>query len=127
MKLSDAVQAYHKLKAKREEMKARHKDELATVVDKMSLIETAIMKFLNATGQTSAKTAYGTPYISKLTTVTVVDRDAFMEFIREGGNENFLASAANKEAVQEYMAEHKATPPGVKVTTKRKVNIPRGK
>lgn len=123
VKLDDVVRKYVELRRERDAMKKRHKEELEPLTEKMERIETAIMKFFQKTGQNSAKTDHGTPYIQKRVSATVADRDAFLAFVMENESLEFLENRVNKTAVQQYMEDNEEVPPGIKVSTQQVINI----
>jgi len=126
-KLNAAVKKYLDLRDERDAIKQRHKEELAGITDQMKKIEFAIQKFFHKTGQKSAKTDAGTPYLQTRVTATVADPEQFFAFVRDTDGFDFLENRANKTAVQAYMEEHDEPPPGVRVTTQQVVNINRSK
>lgn len=127
IKLDTVVAKYIALRDERDALKKRQAVELAAITDQMDRIEAAIHKFLQKTGQTSARTTAGTPYIQTRVSATVADRDEFFAFVRENDAFEFLENRVNKTAVQQYMEDNEETPPGIKVTSTQVVNITRSK
>jgi len=121
--LDKATEAYLKLREKKSQIQQRHKEELKPINEKMERIENAILAHFQKTGQQSAKTAHGTPYIKNREHASVADREAFMGFVLEGGHLQFLENKANISAVREFIAEHDEPPPGVKFTSEPKVYV----
>lgn len=127
MKLDEAVAKFIELRDERDALKKRHSRELEAITDKMDRIQNAILKLFQRTGQKSARTTAGTPYIQTRVSASVADRDAFLQFVRDNDAFEFLENRVSKTAVQQYMEEREETPPGVKVTTMQVINITRGK
>jgi len=127
MKLDEAVAKFIELRDERDALKKRHSAELKVITDKMERIQGAIMRLFQKTGQDSAKTAAGTPYLQTRVSASVADRDAFLKFVRENDAYEFLENRVSKTAVQQFMEEREEVPPGVKVTTMQVLNVTRSK
>jgi len=125
MKIDELIQKYLKLREAKQEKEAEHKAELKPITNAMTKIEQMLLSEFSETGQESAKTAFGTAYVSTRTSAKVANRDEFLEFVTREGAWSFLESRVNKTAVDEYMAEHEELPPGVDVTRSMTVNIRR--
>jgi hypothetical protein len=123
MNIDDATQAYLRMRDRVKQIKEKHKQELAPFNEKMDKIESALLKYFSEKGMQSCRTKHGTPYITERMSVKVVDREAYLAYVLENNALPFLESKANTTAVKEYMEEHEDTPPGVKVTVERKVNV----
>lgn len=75
-----------------------------------------VLAALNEVGVTSAKATGG----HRVETVTrtslkVVDREAFFDFVFASGDDSFLQARAGEEAVAEYLKEHNELPPGIEM------------
>jgi hypothetical protein len=123
MQLDDLVNTYLQLKDRKAAMKKVYTERVAPIDKKMADIEAQILKHFQETGQISAKTAYGTPYISLRESFTVADRDTYFEFVRQHEAWDMLESRANKTAVQAWKEEHGELPPGLNYRAERTVNI----
>ena len=100
----------------------------------MTAIEGALAIEMDRLQCDSIKTEFGTPYRSTIVTPKVTDRDKFMQavvddvvdFGAEAESLKFFTAAISKEAVKAYMEDHAdALPPGVEVTSFKKLNIRR--
>lgn len=127
MKIEDAVQLYIKLRDKKSDMKKAYDASVEAVDTKMQTIEAALLKHFHEVGQENAKTKYGTAYITRRLNASVSDRAIFLSFVLENNALEFIESKANTTAVKDYMEEHEAPPPGVKVSVTQKININRSK
>jgi len=127
MKLDEAVAKFIELRDERDALKKRQAAEVAVITEKMDRIQNAILKLFQKTGQKSAKTAAGTPYMQTRVSASVVDREAFLEFVRSNEAYDFLENRVNKTAVQQHMDDHEEPPPGVKVSTMQVINVTRSK
>lgn len=108
----------------RDDLKAREaafKEELAPLKQDMELIENALMKHLQDQGATSLKTSHGTPYISEVESIKIVDRDAVIDTIVEQGTWDVLNISVAKKNYRESGIEL----PGIEINTVRKLNIRR--
>jgi hypothetical protein len=126
-KLDSVVAKYIALRDERDALKKRQAAEVAVITDQMDRIEAAIMKFFLKSGQNSARTKSGTPYIQTRVAASVADRDAFLAFVQQEGAFEFLENRVNKTAVQQYMEDNEEAPPGIKVTSTQVLNITRSK
>ena len=109
---------------RRDEIKAReaeHKKDLAPLKQEMELIENALMKHLQDQGATSLKTGHGTPYISEVESIKIVDREAVLDTVAEQGAWDVLNVSVAKKNYRESGIEL----PGIEINTMRKLNIRR--
>jgi hypothetical protein len=88
----------------------------------METIETALMARLIVRGADNTKTEAGTAYKVEHMNIKVIDREKFLEYALNGGEDMLLASP-QKDAVRQYLDEHKANPPGVEATYFFDINV----
>ena len=88
----------------------------------METIETALMARLIQRGADNTKTEAGTAYKVEHMNIKVVDREKFLDYALNGGEDMLLASP-QKDAVRQYLDEHKANPPGVEVSFFADINV----
>lgn len=92
----------------------------------MQAIEGALAIALRDTGAESIKTEFGTVYTTRILTAKVADREAFLTYVLEYGETDFLTSAVSKDAVKAYMEKNDGQfPPGIEVGYMQNVNIRR--
>ena len=72
----------------------------------LETIETALMARLIQRGADNTKTEAGTAYKVEHLNVKVVDREKFLDYAMNGGEEMLLASP-QKDAVRQYLDEKK--------------------
>src|ERR1035437_1886275 len=96
--------------------------ELTPYKSGMETIETALMARLIQRGADNTKTEAGTAYKVDHMNVKVADREKFLEYALNGGEDMLLASP-QKDAVRQYLDEHKANPPGVEATYFFDINV----
>lgn len=125
MKLSDAVQLYIQLRDKKAELKAEYEAKVADIDEKLNALEAKLLQVFNETGMDSVRTEFGTAYVTTRNSVSVVDRDAFLSFVRETGDFSLLEVRPSRSAVPEFAAANGEPPPGVTMRTERVVNIRR--
>lgn len=125
MKLSELVAMYIECRDAKASLKAEYEEKLAPIEDKLSKIEAKLLEVFNATGMESVKTEHGTAYMSTRTTVSVADRDAFMEFVKSGDHWSMMEVRAAKTAVEQYKAANDDLPPGINWRSEVVVNIRR--
>lgn len=125
MKLSDAVKLYIQLRDKKAELKAEYEAKAADIDEKLGALEAKLLQTFNETGMDSVRTEFGTAYVTTRNSVSVVDRDAFLSFVRETGDFSLLEVRPSRSAVPEFAAANGEPPPGVTMRTERVVNIRR--
>lgn len=112
-------------------MNDEHAKKIKPFADAMDLIEGVFLaRFIERAGPegpANTKTEAGTAYRSRVATVKVVDRGAFLEHcIRnwQTGGSDMLQVGAVKDPVKQYLEEHEdARPPGVTVEWRTNINI----
>lgn len=125
MKLSELVAHYISMRDAKASLKAEYEEKLAPIEDKLNKIEAKLLEVFEQTGMESVKTDAGTAYKSTRTTVSVADRDAFMEFVKSGDHWSMMEIRAAKTAVEQYRAANDDLPPGVNWRSEVVVNIRR--
>lgn len=125
MKLSELVALYIECREEKASLKAEYDAKVTPVDEKMAKIEAKLLEVMDQTGMESVKTDAGTAYKSTRTTVSVADRDAFMEFIKDGDHWSMMEVRAAKTAVEQYKAANDELPPGLNWRAEVVVNIRR--
>lgn len=109
----ELVKFYIELRDRRAARKKTYVTEDDADKVKQEYIEGVLLQRYNAAGIESARTMYGTAFKSKLTTASVGDKDVFMNHVKQNSAFELLEVRCSKEAVQQYIDEHKELPPGV--------------
>lgn len=92
----------------------------------MQAIEGFLAITLREAGAESIKTEFGTVYTTRIMSAKVADREAFLTYVLEYGETDFLTSAVSKEAVKAYMEKNDGQfPPGIEVGYMQNVNVRR--
>jgi len=123
IKLDELVQKYKRLREIKALYDKENKEKTAKVKEAMQKIENIILQHFEATGQSSSKTLYGTPYISLRESYSVGDREAYMDWVRDNGAWEFLESRVSKSAVDAYKEDTGELPPGINYSAERKINV----
>lgn len=119
------VERYLALRDKKAEYKAQYDAKVEAIDQAMTKVENYLLKLMQELGVESIRTAVGTPYISRRSSASVSDWEAFLGFVREGGAWEMLERRANKTVVQQWREEHNDLPPGLNWREERVVNIKR--
>lgn len=118
------IEAYLKLRTQKDEVKERHKDELAPINLKMEKLEAFMLNVLNASKVDSmAFKGVGTMFKQLITSVTVEEWDATLAWIRDKDAWEFLEHRVSKTVVQEYSEATGDIPPGIKVAQETEVRV----
>lgn len=123
IQIDELVKKYKRLREIKKLYDDEHKEKTAKVKEGMNKIEAIMLQFFEDTGQTSAKTQYGTPYITTRESYSVADRESFMTWVKEHDAWEMLESRAAKSAVEAYKEETGDLPPGLNYSAERKVNV----
>lgn len=126
-KVDQAIARYIKLRDERDEVKKAQAEFIRTeFTEPMLKIENAMLKFLEKTGQNSAKARdIGVAFVSERSSDKVTDRDAWLKFVIENEQFEFIESRVNKAALDEFIEENQDLPPGVSRSVERTVKIRR--
>jgi hypothetical protein len=123
MRVDDVINAYRQLREKKEEIVARHKEELGPVNDQMLKCLAWIQQQLQAQGLTNFKGESGIAFLQTDTSVTVKDREAFFTWVKENDLFQMLDARASKSVVIDYIEQFKAIPPGLGVNSEQTCHI----
>lgn len=104
----------------------KHKAELAPMKELRERLEAAMLDKLNATGQDSAKTAFGTVYRTMRESASLEDATSFMRHVIGSEAWDLLDRKANTPACKKFAEENGGNlPPGVKFTQVYTVGVRR--
>jgi len=78
---------------------------------------------MDAQGKKQLRTDVGTAFFEDKVSVTVEDMEAFGNYVREHDGWELADLRANKPAVDEFLEETGALPPGVKRAVMREVRV----
>lgn len=125
MDIERLVGGYVRLRDKKAELEARHKEELAPIRKMMEDIEVRMLQAMQESNTTSLKTGAGTAYKTVRTSATVADRSTFKGWIVSEDAWEFADLRVNKTAVAAYREETGELPPGVNWREELGVNFRR--
>ena len=123
--LGDLIGKYIAIRDKANEIKNKHKEELAPYNEAMHKLEEHFLKAMQEQDLENLKTDGGTAYQSVQTSVTVADWDAFRDWVQHESAWHMLDKRANKTAVAEVLEETGELPPGLNIKRSVKVNVRR--
>ncbi len=120
-----AVANYVILRDKRNALRDQHKQELAPLLHTMDRLEAWLLNHLNSTGAKSVATTEGTAFKKERVSVTVQDREAFLEFAMDNDELGLLDIRASKLAVEEFLEANGELPPGTSIVRETVAQIRR--
>lgn len=123
--VSQAISVYVKLRDKAAEKKAEYEASVAKLKVVMDEVEQHLLKHFNTTDTESARSTAGTAFKTTLSTVSVVDGEAFLDYIKANDAWQLLTRSAAKNAVEAFVEENGDLPPGVNLKQIVKVNVRR--
>jgi hypothetical protein len=114
MDVDQVVAAYISLRDKRDALKKKQSLEMEPITSRMQKVEAWLQNHLNTQNIRSLKSASGTAFLKEVSSATVEDREAFMNFVRENNLWEFLDSRCSKSVVDDYVQQTGNLPPGIK-------------
>lgn len=122
MKIDELTKEYIELRAKKSKMEKIAKERIDIIKHKMVEIEGKMLSFLQETGQTSAKTKFGTPYQMTKQSFNVDNADEFFGYVIKNGAVDLLTKKVNSTTAKSYL-EDKIKIPGVKIYSELKIGV----
>jgi len=123
--MNELVDTYIKLRDAKSQLAKQHKEKVAKIDGMIDKIEAALLEQMNTLGVESVRTEQGTAYKSTLTSATVADWDACLDFIKQNEAWEMLEKRVKKDYVTHYVEEKGDLPPGVNIRTEVTVNVRR--
>lgn len=123
MNVDQVLAAYLQLRARKEEITKRHKEELAPINDQMQKCLLWVQQKLQEQGLTNFKGSSGIAFLQTDTTVSVKDWDATLEWIKANEAWSVLEKRVSKSVVQDFIEAHNEVPPGLSVTSETCAHI----
>ena len=118
------IEAYLKLRKKRDLAKAEFNQQQKPVLDGMRAVEAELLRRLTESDLDSFATDVGTAYTTTKRSASLEDRAAFFEYVQEHDAWNLMDYKANVTAVTSFSEENGGSlPPGVKFRAEQSVNI----
>lgn len=125
MKLDEAVAMYIKLRDKKAEIRKEMIAKTEKIDANLKKIEASVLKAFHASGQTKAGTSAGTVFIKDRISDKVIDREAFLKFVRDNDQFDFVESRVSKSALDEFIEETGDLPPGITRSIEQTINVRR--
>lgn len=126
MNQREKVQAYVRIRDKKDEMKEEFKKALAPLNEALLKLDNEFLEELNDTGAEALNTKEGTVYKIIRASASVKDRDEFLKYVFDQENLELLDVKANKTVVRE-LAKEGVVVPGVKYSESIQIGVRRGK
>lgn len=125
--IEKVVEAYIQTREKIKAIEAETKDRLSPLKELQEKREQWLYNQLQQIGCKNIKTDFGTVYTARTESVTVSDKDLFINWVKEGNNFAYMDIRANKTSVLELMGEERENnpPPGVNYVSIATVQIRR--
>lgn len=122
MNIEQIIEVYRKLRAKKSAIEQLVKEKLVPLNKRLEELENMGLKFLDDSGQTSAKTTHGTAYKSTLSTIKVSENSDFINFVTANDAFDLLPQKVVKAVYDQYI-EDGISIPGVEVSSIVKLRI----
>lgn len=113
----DAEKYIGKLVALKDKIKAlddAHKEALKPYKDMQDTLERMVLGHLQAINAQNISTPAGTASVLHRKTASLEDPDVFMQYVIENQRWDLMDRKANATAVEEFIHDNNAPPPGVK-------------
>ena len=123
--IDELVSQYVRLRDKIKEADDAHKAKLKDAKDHLESLNNTLLERLNQVGGESVKTSSGTVYRTTRRTASIADGEAFRQFVINNEAFDLVDWKANALAVDDFIKEEKAPPPGVNFTTAFTVGVRR--
>ncbi len=123
--IDDLVSQYVRLRDKIKEAEDAHKAKLKDAKDYLEELNSRLLQRLNEVGGESVKTSSGTVYRTTRRSASIADGDAFRQFVINNEAFDLVDWRANANAVDDFIKEQQAPPPGVNFSTAFTVGVRR--
>lgn len=118
------IEAYLKLRTQKEELSNRHKDEMAPLNLRIEKLEVFMLLLLNnAKVDSMAFKGVGTMFKQNVSSVTVAEWDATLQWIKDNNAWEFLERRVSKTVVNEYAEANGEVPPGIDIKNDTVVRV----
>ena len=117
------IATYIKLRGQKEAIESEAKEKVAGIKANLLKLEAWLKNKMDAEGETSKKTPFGTAFITTTDFAQVGDWDAVLNFIKNNEAWDMLEKRVSKTAVRGYIDHNKTVPDGVNYGTRIDVNV----
>lgn len=119
------VSQYVQLRDELKRMDDEHSERKRPLTALKEKLEAQMLEYIQATNSNSISTNAGTMYITPRKSASLADPAAFMEYVVKNNAWDLLDRKANVSAVEDFINEHEAPPPGCNFTTRLTVGVQR--
>lgn len=126
MNIDEVIKGYVELRDRLDARKKEQALELAPMREKMDKIEAWLQNQLQSQGLKNFKGTSGTAFLKEVSSATVQDWDATLEFIKSQGRWELLERRVSKTVVEDYAETTGEVPPGVELKRETIVQVRRG-
>lgn len=123
--IDQLVSQYIRLRDKIKEVEDAHKEKLKDAKEHLEALNNTLLTRLNQLGGESVKTEHGTVYRTTRRSATISDGDTFRQFVITNEAFDLVDWRANANAVDDFIQEQSAPPPGVNFSTTYTVGVRR--
>lgn len=123
--IDELVSQYVRLRDKIKEVEDAHKAKLKDAKEHLENLNNTLLSRLNDLGGESVKTASGTVYRTTKRSASIADGDTFRQFVISNEAFDLVDWRANANAVDDFIKEQNAPPPGVNFSTTYTVGVRR--
>lgn len=123
--VDELVSQFVRLRDKIKESDDAHKEKTRPAREHLERLRVKLLDRLNEVGGESVKTGHGTVYRTTKRSASIADGEVFRSFIQENELFDLVDWKANANAVDDYIKEHEAPPPGVNFSVHFDVGVRR--
>ncbi len=113
MTQDDLIAKYVALRDKKASVVAAHKLEIAKFDETLDKVEALLLKQFSEQGVDSVRCSSGTAFKHHKTSVTVADKEVYLNWIKQNDAWEFLDIRPAKKTVEAYKDENQDIPPGI--------------
>jgi hypothetical protein len=124
-RMDNLVRMFVKVRDELAKRKEAYEESIKPLTEIKSKLEGRMLAFLDQSGQTSAKTQYGTCFTTVKDRASLADPDAFMAFVMKKGLFELLDRRANATAVKDFVENEGTLPPGVNFHSYKALSVRR--
>ncbi len=125
--LAKRIQQYVALRDHIKKLDEAHEAAKKPFADALNELNGHLQIFLDESGSDSVKTKWGTCYKSTRYTASLLDAQAFMNYVIQNEKFELLDRKANSTAVRAFVEENGGLPPGCNLSALSTVGVRRGK
>jgi len=123
LNVDEVMDEYRRLRAQKENMQERHKEELLPIREAMDDIEVQLLRFMTLTGLSNVGSGDAIAYKQTRTRSRIADPHQFRQWCEANGRVDMYENRISQEALDNYLALGNDLPPGVEVNSEVVVNV----